>query len=152
MKFLKNLRYNLRWLSIYKYKDIEKPKYTFYIGKREYGTPYFFPRSWKKYKGKKLEEAALNEYKTWSEKPFKSNKTLEDWIEYYSRHSYPVEKKLGIDLVPLGWKTKWGTYRFEWGPALIITIFKWQIAIHAVLGYEAWEEYLEKHYGEIKPY
>ena len=42
-----------------------------------------------------------------------------------------VTKKIGFDLVGLGWKTKWTDtdYRFEWSPLLSFVFFKWQIAI-----------------------
>lgn len=42
-----------------------------------------------------------------------------------------VPKKIGFDLVGLGWKTKWDEldYRFEWNPVWSFVFFKWQIAL-----------------------
>lgn len=40
-----------------------------------------------------------------------------------------VPKKIGFDFCRLGWKTKYGEYRFEWNPILSFVFFKWQLAI-----------------------
>lgn len=40
-----------------------------------------------------------------------------------------VTKKIGFDFVNLGWKTKFGEYRFEWSPIISFVFFKWQIAV-----------------------
>ena len=40
-----------------------------------------------------------------------------------------VPKKIGFDIVKLGWKTKFGYYRFEWSPIISFVLFKWQIAL-----------------------
>ena len=42
-----------------------------------------------------------------------------------------VNKKIGFDVVKLGWKTKWSNtdYRFEWSPLISFVFFKWQIAV-----------------------
>lgn len=40
-----------------------------------------------------------------------------------------VPKKIGFDIVHLGWKTKFGQFRFEWSPIISFVFFKWQIAI-----------------------
>lgn len=42
-----------------------------------------------------------------------------------------VNKKIGFDVVKLGWKTKWSgsDYRFEWSPLISFVFFKWQLAL-----------------------
>lgn len=40
-----------------------------------------------------------------------------------------VPKKIGFDVVRLGWKTKWSQFRFEWNPLISFVFFKWQIAL-----------------------
>ena len=42
-----------------------------------------------------------------------------------------VDKKFGIDIVPLGWKTKWSStdYRLEWEPRISFVFWKWQFVI-----------------------
>ena len=45
-----------------------------------------------------------------------------------------VPKKIGFDLVGLGWKTKWSDtdYRFEWSPLFSFVFLEWQFAIKIV--------------------
>lgn len=40
-----------------------------------------------------------------------------------------IPKKIGFDLVGLGWKTKWGDVRYEYSPLLSFVFFEWQVAI-----------------------
>lgn len=42
-----------------------------------------------------------------------------------------VEKKIGFDFCPLGWKTKWNNtdYRYEWSPIVSLVFFGLQFAI-----------------------
>jgi hypothetical protein len=86
-----------------------------YCGKIAIGTPYFFPRVWKKNKDK-------------------------------PGYLTPIPKKIGFDFVPLGWKTKYDDYRFEWSPRISFVFFKWQIAVtfvapHADHYWESWLYY-----------
>lgn len=55
-----------------------------------------------------------------------------------------VTKKVGFDFVSLGWKTKWGIYRFEWAPRLSFVFFGYQIAVTVVAPDEHhyWEAWL----------
>lgn len=48
----------------------------------------------------------------------------------WNKEGKAVPKKIGFDLVSLGWKIKWEytDYRFEWSPILSFVFFKWQIA------------------------
>jgi hypothetical protein len=55
-------------------------------------------------------------------------------------------KKIGFDFVPLGWKTKYDYYRFEFNPMISFVFFKWQIAVtfvapHADHYWESWLYY-----------
>jgi hypothetical protein len=53
------------------------------------------------------------------------------WITNKEKPGYKkaIAKKIGFDFIPLGWKTKWGEYRFEWSPIWSFVFFKWQIAV-----------------------
>lgn len=55
-----------------------------------------------------------------------------------------VPKKIGFDIVSLGWKTKWSQYRFEWSPLISFVFFKWQIALTIVVPEKDhyWESWL----------
>ena len=63
-----------------------------------------------------------------------------------------VPKKFGFDIVELGWKTKFGQYRFEWSPLLSFVFFKWQIAITIVAPeqHHYWESWLYYQYKTDK--
>jgi hypothetical protein len=59
------------------------------------------------------------------------------------RYTYPKNKRIGIDFVELGWKTKWTDkdIRFEWAPIWSFVFFGYQIAI-------IWNTPEEMHYWE----
>jgi hypothetical protein len=63
-----------------------------------------------------------------------------------------VPKKIGFDVVKLGWKTKWSQYRFEWSPVISFVFFKWQIAITIVAPdqHHYWESWLYYQYDTDK--
>lgn len=63
-----------------------------------------------------------------------------------------VPKKIGFDIVNLGWKTKWSQYRFEWSPIISFVFFKWQIAITIVAPeqHQYWESWLYYYYETDK--
>lgn len=74
------------------------------------------------------------------------------WVKSKKKEGYlePIPKKIGFDLVGLGWKTKWDDYRFEWSPMFSFVFFKWQFCIFA-LGPGSrkdnyWEAWLYYHY------
>lgn len=76
-------------------------KLRFYFGEIKQGTPYFLPRKWVK------------------------SKTKDGYLN-------PVSiKHFGINIVGLGWKTKWDEYdfRFEWSPMISIVLFGKQFVI-----------------------
>lgn len=55
-----------------------------------------------------------------------------------------VPKKFGFDFVSLGWKTKFGEYRFEWRPLISFVAFNKQfvVSIEAPHQYHYWEAWL----------
>jgi hypothetical protein len=59
-----------------------------------------------------------------------------------------IPKKIGFDIVDLGWKTKFGQYRFEWSPVISFVFFKWQIALTIVAPEkdQYWESWLYYQY------
>jgi len=63
-----------------------------------------------------------------------------------------IPKKIGFDIVDLGWKTKWSQYRFEWSPVISFVFFKWQIAITIVAPeqHHYWESWLYYQYDTDK--
>ena len=63
-----------------------------------------------------------------------------------------VPKKIGFDVVRLGWKTKWSQFRFEWAPLISFVFFKWQIAItiSATEQDHYWESWLYYQYETDK--
>ena len=66
------------------------------------------------------------------------------WVKNPDKPGYlkAIPKKIGFDFVPLGWKTKYDSYRFEWSPRISFVFFKWQIAVTFVAPHE-------DHYWEI---
>lgn len=62
-----------------------------------------------------------------------------------------VNKKIGFDVVKLGWKTKWSDsdFRFEWSPLISFVFLKWQFALQLVVPekdhyWESWLYYQNK--------
>ena len=123
-----------------------------YIGKTAIGTPYFYPRRWIKATPKLANEAVL-EYIEREEQYNKLNPNYARKIRPYEvvykekmRYKYAVPKKIGFDIVGLGWKTKWENYRFEWSPMFSFVFFGYQIAVTVIAPemsnyWEAWLYY-----------
>lgn len=63
-----------------------------------------------------------------------------------------VPKKIGFDIIELGWKMKWSQYRFEWSPIISFVFFKWQIALTIVAPEQNhyWESWLYYQYRTDK--
>lgn len=63
-----------------------------------------------------------------------------------------IPKKIGFDIVNLGWKTKFDQYRFEWAPIISFVFFKWQIVITIVAPeqHHYWESWLYYQYDTDK--
>ena len=123
----------------------------FYIGKTAVGVPYFYPRKWIKATPALAHEDALRQIKRvedFNERNAKygSPQTVPDYDTAYSRamgYTYPKNKRIGIDFVELGWKTKWTDkdIRFEWAPIWSFVFFGYQIAI-------TWNAPEQDHYWE----
>lgn len=63
-----------------------------------------------------------------------------------------VPKKIGFDIVTLGWKTKFGQFRFEWSPLISFVFFKWQfvVTVVAIEQHHYWESWLHYQYETDK--
>ena len=53
------------------------------------------------------------------------------WVKNKEKPGYlkAIPKRIGFDFVGLGWKTKWGDYRFEWNPIWSFVFFKLQFCV-----------------------
>jgi len=143
---MKDFRYLKTFVSPFK-----RPKLKFYLGKTAIGTPYFYPRKWVKATPALAREATLREIKRvedFNERNAKNGatQTVPDYDTAYARAmrcTYPKNKRIGIDFVELGWKTKWTNkdIRFEWAPIWSFVFFGYQIAI-------IWNAPEQDHYWE----
>ena len=68
------------------------------------------------------------------------------WVKNKEKEGYykAVTRRIGFDFVPLGWKTKYDSYRFEFSPMISFVFFKWQIAVTFVAEHsdQYWESWL----------
>ena len=121
------------------FSPFKRPRLKWYFGKIAIGTPYFYPRRWKKPNRKMAMEYATREL----EKLEKRNKenpeysvelTYEDLYKDAFRFYFSMPKKIGFDFVGLGYKIKRSNtdYRFEWSPLVSFVFWKWQIAVMVV--------------------
>lgn len=121
------------------------PKKEYYIGKIQYGTPYFAPINYcgsivyiRKLKliSKEVIEKASNvwEVERLKKEPYSNlpifrrswNKIVKLFgNRYYIEWGLPI--KFGF--VDLGWKDKYNTPRFEWAPMFYFYFFNWQFII-----------------------
>jgi hypothetical protein len=137
-------------------------KLKWYVGKVAIGTPYFFPRKWIKATPERATKAALDrieEIKRYNELNAKYGnpreiKSFEEYYNEYIKYEFSVPKKIGVDFVGLGWKTKWehDDYRFEYAPLISFVFFKLQIAIMFIAPEQShyWESWLYYHYETDK--
>jgi hypothetical protein len=121
------------------FSPFKRPKIKWYFGKVAIGTPYFYPRRWKKPNRKMAMEYATRELEKFKklnkENPERfSVPRYEDLYKDAFRFDFAVSKKIGFDFVGLGWKTKWSDtdYRFEWSPIFSFVFFGLQIAIMVI--------------------
>ena len=152
--FIKDLDFLRAYNSPFK-----APKLKWYCGKIALGTPYFFPRKRVKATPERAHQATLDSIKS-TEEFNKRNpeytRSIRPYDEIFAskiNYSYAVPKKIGFDFLPLGWKTKWDSYRFEWSPMISFVFFKWQIAVtfvapHADHYWESWLYYTRETKGD----
>lgn len=115
------------------------PKLKFYFGKIRIGVPYFYPRKWRKFTHKEALNKALTLYED-----YKGKRSLLDLYKSSLKYSKAVPKKLGFDVIDLGWKTKWGDYRYEYSPMFSFVFFGFQFAVwlHVDNPDQYWESWL----------
>lgn len=149
---MKNLIYKLNWLGILN-SPFRLPQVSFYFGKIERGTPYFLPRKWVELTE---EDRILKAQKNNA----KLLKLIEDGVsnaekirlrtpEEFKGYQKVVPVKWKIDIISLGWKTKFDSYRHEYNPMISITGFNRQFCVYFGLGepmtnmcyWEAWLYY-----------
>lgn len=126
------------------------PRLKWYCGKIALGTPYFFPRNWVKATPERAHEATLKyikETEDFNKRNPEYTRKIVPYDEMFAnkmQYSYAVPKKIGFDFVPLGWKTKYDSYRHEWNPMISFVFFKWQIAVTFVAPHDMhyWESWL----------
>jgi hypothetical protein len=151
--FIKDLDFLRAYNSPFK-----APKLKWYCGKVALGVPYFFPRKWVKATPERAHQATLDCIKSTEEfnkRNPKYTRSIRPYDEIFANKmncSYAVPKKIGFDFVPLGWKTKWDSYRHEWNPMISFVFFKWQIAVrfipeHDMHYWEAWLYYTRETKG-----
>ena len=151
--FIKDLDFLRAYNSPFK-----APKLKWYCGKIALGVPYFFPRKWVKATPERAHQATLDCIKSTEEfnkrNPEYTRRIL-SYDEIFANKmnsSYAVPKKIGFDFLPLGWKTKWDSYRHEWNPMISFVFFKWQIALmfipeHDMQYWESWLYYTRETKG-----
>jgi len=153
-KIKKDIMKRLEYLKAFN-SPFKRPKLKWYFGKVDIGTPYFLPRRWVKPTHEMAVEAAMKEIadaEKWNDKNPKYKRRVRPLDEVYQeklRSQFAVPKRIGFDMVDLGWKTKWGNtdYRFEWAPLISFVFFKWQIAVVVIAPEQSqyWEAWLYYH-------
>lgn len=114
------------FLRIY-FSPFKRPDIKFYIGKINIGTPYFYPRNWVKFTKKDALEKAIQDCQ--NKNLIYYGKNPLEIVDQFMGYQKPVPKKIGFDFVPLWFKWKYDTIRFEFSPVWSFVFFKWQIAI-----------------------
>lgn len=142
MEKLKNwIKYNFKFLKVFN-SPFKPLTATFYFGDIIHGTPYFLPRKWvkcNKHDGvvawNKLSEEKQNEQLKYASRDI--------WVRNYTKsYTKPVPVKyLGFEFTTLGWKTKYGDYRFEWSPSISIVIFGKQLFISIIPNIEKYRRF-----------
>ena len=127
-----NFKYKLNYLGVLNSPFVGL-ELKWYFGKIKHGTPYFLPRKWVKCNFEDGLKAwhKLGEH---SQKAYLRSQTQQEWIEKYTKsHTKPIPiKYFGFDYTPLGWKTKWDDYVFEWSPSISLVIFGKQLFISII--------------------
>lgn len=144
VKLFKNISRNFEWVGAF-LSPFKRPKVKFYFGRIKIGVPYMYPRKWVKmsYEDCVKKSEDMN-------KRAPGNNCTPDMFKNYQKW-VPV-KWLWLDVLPPGWKTKWGEYRYEWSPMISLVILKRQFVIMVIhLDQEHyWECYLTYKYDTDK--
>ena len=130
---ISNFKYNWDYLGVLNSPFVGL-ELKWYFGEIKHGTPYFFPRKWVKCN---FEDGlkAWDKLGERSQQAYLRSQTQQEWIKKYTKsYTKPIPiKYFGFDYTSLGWKTKWGDYRFEWSPSISIIIFGKQLFITIIL-------------------
>lgn len=125
---------DLSWMKVY-FSPFKFFLPKLYIGKIAIPTPWFYPRTWVKATPERAHKAT-KQYIDREESYNKMNpnyareiKSYDEIFQEKMKFLYSVDKKVGVDFVSLGWKTKWDDYRFEWNPIWSVVFFGYQIAL-----------------------
>jgi len=148
-RILSNIRYKWSWLGVLN-SPFKGLKLIWYFGEIKHGLPYFLPRKLVKMTKEDCEKSLQDDIKRCLPK-YVENRT---W-EYYKNHKkFSPIKYFGWNSTTLGWKTKWGDYRFEWNPIYSLVIFGKQLFVVVVpkidkecmfdIYWEAWLNYRYK--------
>lgn len=122
------------------------PNKVYYFGKIRYGTPYFHPRSFEPWivNFRVLKYKDVEDYRQYVERfPHLSGSPQAAYGNYpmVRRNKNWIIKLFGKDIfvqigfpisiktIPLGWKWKYDSVRFEWKPSFQIYFFNWQFCI-----------------------
>jgi len=148
------LNYKYSFLKVLN-SPFKKLKLTWYFGKIIYGTPYFLPRKWVK---NTKEDAIKSANEALNRKNYPDNRSFDELVKYYIKHEKPIPiKYFGFHFISLGWKTKWGEYRFEWNPCISIVLFGKQLFIGIIPNIDPnsmydcyWETWLNYEYDTNK--
>lgn len=119
-----------------------KPKKRFYLGRLNFGTPYFYPIGFdeKVVRIRRLILTPEDELKQMPNDFVRKSKKFKNlpmvrrnkyWIVKLLKQYYYISIGTPIRIYwhGLGWKSKWDSPRYEWAPAFYIFFFKWQFCI-----------------------
>jgi hypothetical protein len=129
----------MKWIFIL-FSPFKPPKLKWYFGKTAVGTPYFLPRKWVKATPMLAHKATLEDIKrieSFNKMNPDSARKIKPYADIYKekmRYSYAIPKKIGFDMVDIGWKTKWSDtdIRIECQPVISFVFFGYQIAINVI--------------------
>lgn len=130
------------------------PKISVYFGKTKYGTPFFHPRKFRKLTKKEREIEESKRFERLSDW-WKDAQGIHDVLYRETRTLQKVvKKKISLDFIGLGWKTKWSKYdyRLEHEPIFSFVFFGYQLAIRFNVEYSDyyWEAWLYYHFNTDK--
>ena len=117
--------YNFSFLGVF-FSPLRGLKLKWYFGEIKHGTPIFLPRKLVNY----TRQDAIDKLN----KDVHNGKFLVYPNEVYIKENMTIRKFVpikyfGFKFTPLGWKTKWDEFRFEWNPSISLVIFGKQLYI-----------------------